>query len=171
MPLLKNGRLAEDAWAFAPDDADLAVGGCITVSLSRFLAETDALTARNEGIGVRLAPADDPSLLSDHLDRLQLIEVEFPKYVDGRGYSIAQLLRRRLGYSGELRAVGQVLRDQLAYMTRCGFDALMFETSDAEAGYAAALAEFSEAYQATADGRATVFEKRARASRTAEDQS
>ncbi|MDZ4759790.1 MAG: DUF934 domain-containing protein [Alphaproteobacteria bacterium] len=162
MPLLKDGREVDNVWAHAEDGHELSPGGCITVSLGRFLSEHDVLLARNEAIGVRLAPSDDPGLLKEHLDRLHVIEVMFPKYTDGRGYSIAQLLRRRLGYKGEMRAVGHVLRDQLGYMKRAGFDAMMFDSANAEDIYAEATAELSEVYQATADGRETVFVKRHR---------
>ena len=160
MPLLKNGAVVDDVWAFVEDGHELSPGGCFTVSMSRFLSEHDVLLGRNEAIGVRLQPSDDPALLADHLDRLHLIEVAFPKYTDGRGYSIANLLRRQLGYSGELRAVGQVLRDQLNFMVRTGFDAVLLDGDDAEDAYRDATAYFSEVYQASADQRETVFDKR-----------
>jgi uncharacterized protein (DUF934 family) len=163
MPLLKNGAVIDEIWAHVEDGHELSPGGCFTVSLGRFLSEHDILLARNEAVGVRLGPTDDPALLADHLSRLHLIEVSFPKYTDGRGYSTAQLLRRRLGYTGELRAVGHVLRDQLGYMVRAGFDAMIYDSKTPEADFTAANAEFSEVYQATADGRETVFEKRHKA--------
>ena len=142
MPLIKDRREVDDIWAYVPDDAPLSPGGCITVSLARFRSETEMLLARNTEI-----------------DRLALIEVNFPKYTDGRGYSQAQLLRRRFGYEGELRAVGHVLRDQILYMNRSGFDA--FETERAElASVIDALEEFSAVYQPAADGRVPVFRRR-----------
>jgi phosphoadenosine phosphosulfate reductase len=162
MPLLRDGRIAEAARVHVAD-ADplpLEAGVTATVSLARFLAEREALLARNAGLGVRLEPADDPALLREDLQRLSLIEVNFPKYTDGRGYSHAQLLRRRYGYAGELRAVGHVLRDQLGYMVRAGFDAMDYDSPSPESDYLAAMSEFSEVYQATADGRETVFQKR-----------
>ena len=108
---------------------------------------------------MRLEPADDPHELEEHLDRLALIEIDFPKYTDGRGYSQAQLLRRRFGYEGELRAVGHVLRDQILYMNRSGFDA--FETERAELpSVIEALDEFSAFYQPAADGATPVFQRR-----------
>lgn len=161
MPLIKNRQEVDDIWAFVPDDAPLSPGGCITVSLGRFRSETEILLARNTEIGVRLEPADDPHELEDHLDRLALIEVAFPKYTDGRGYSQAQLLRRRMGYDGELRAVGHVLRDQILYMDRSGFDA--FETERAELpSIIQALEEFSAFYQKAADEVTPVFRRRHR---------
>ena len=160
MPLLKDGKEITDIWVFVEDEAELSPGGCFTVSLGRFLSEHDMLLARNEDVGVRLGPADDPELLRPFLDKLNLVEVEFPKYTDGRGYSVANLLRRRLGYEGELRAVGQVLRDQLGFMVRAGFDQIAFDAEGAEEKHADAVKEFSEVYQANADGRATIFERR-----------
>ena len=160
MPLLKEGVEVDDVWAFVEDGVELSPGGCISVSLGRFLSEHDLLLSRNRAIGVRLQPSDDPQLLAPFIDRLRLIEVHFPRYTDGRGFSIAQLLRRRLGYAGELRAIGHVLRDQLGFMVRCGFDAMWMERADAAAAYAAALSEFSDHYQTAADGAASVFEKR-----------
>ena len=160
MPLLKDGKEITDIWAFVEDEAELSPGGCFTVTLGRFMSEHDMLLARNEDVGVRLGPADDPELLKPFLDRINLVEVEFPKYTDGRGYSIANLLRRRLGYEGEMRAVGQVLRDQLGFMQRAGFDQVVFDAEDAEAKYADAVKEFSAVYQAGADDRPTIFERR-----------
>lgn len=160
MPLLKDGKEITDIWVFVEDEAELSPGGCFTVSLGRFLSEHDMLLARNEDVGVRLGPADDPELLKPFLGQINLVEVEFPKYTDGRGYSIANLLRRRLGYEGELRAVGEVLRDQLGFMQRAGFDQVELQADNAEQKYAAATSEFSEVYQATADDRATIFERR-----------
>lgn len=159
MPLIKDGKTVDDVWSFVEDEAELSPGGCVTVSLSRFLNEPDVLKARNTRVGVRLTPEDDPHLLAEHLDRIGLIEVSFPKYTDGRGYSQAQLLRRRLGYAGELRAVGDVLRDQLLFMVRAGFDAVSTKRADAE-DYAEALGEFTKVYQPAADGARPAYAAR-----------
>ncbi len=159
MPLIKDRQEVDDIWAYVPDEADLSPGGCITVSLGRFRSERELLLARNTDIGVRLEPADDPHELEDFLDRLALIEVSFPKYTDGRGYSQAQLLRRRFGYEGELRAVGHVLRDQILYMNRSGFDAFETERADLPS-VLEALEEYSAFYQPAADGNTSVFARR-----------
>ena len=159
MPLIKDGAEIEDMWTFAEADSELPSSGCITVPLAKLTEESDALLARNQQIGVRLSPDDDPHELAPFLDRIALIEIDFPKYVDGRGYSQAQLLRRRLGYTGELRAVGHVLRDQILYMNRSGFDA--YQTSRADlANVLKALEEYSAFYQPAADGQASVFSRR-----------
>jgi len=158
MTLIKNGRIADEDWAFAEDGAPLG-DGQVSVTLARFKAEREDLLGRNVALGVRLSPDDDPHDLVGDLDRLSLIEVSFPKYADGRGYSQAQLLRRRLGYAGELRAVGDVLRDQALLMVRSGFDAVVLANSDL-AGFEAAVAEYKYAYQGDATGTTTVFERR-----------
>lgn len=158
MPLIKDGAQAEDTWTFI-EEGDLPSSGCVTVPLAKLIEESDALLARNQQIGVRLSPADDPHDLTPFLDRITLIEIDFPKYTDGRGYSQAQLLRRRLGYTGELRAVGHVLRDQILYMNRSGFDA--YQTSRADLpNVVKALEEYSAFYQPAADGHASVFSRR-----------
>ena len=159
MPLIRNGEEVENTWIHVESGEAGVTPNGITVPLEAFLEKTDALLARNTPLGVRLSPDDDPLRLDGHLERLSLIEVEFPKYTDGRGYSTAQLLRRRLGYRGELRAVGHVLRDQLLYMHRSGFDA--FETARAQiTSFEEALREFSSFYQPAADGAQHVFARR-----------
>ena len=159
MPLIKNGVEVDDIWAFVPDEADLEPGGCFTVSLHRYLNSVDSLRARNDCVGVRLVPEDEPSLLADHLDHVRLVEISFPKYTDGRGYSQAQLLRRRYGFEGEIRAVGHVLRDQILYMHRSGFNA--YETARADlSSVLEALTEYSHYYQPAAGTAETVFAMR-----------
>lgn len=162
MPLLKDGVAVDDVWAFVEDGHELSPGGCIVVTLGRFLSEHDQLLARNQSIGVRLGNSDDPKLLEPFLDQLHLIELQFPKYTDGRAFSQAQLLRGRYGYKGEVRATGQILRDQLRLMIRSGFDAIQFDDADAEAIYEFSSREFSEFYQAAPDTSASIFLKRHR---------
>jgi uncharacterized protein (DUF934 family) len=159
MPLIKNGAEIANDWTFIPDGAILPEREGVSVSLARFLALKQGQENGPLPDGVRLGPEDDPASLELFLTELKLIEIDFPKYTDGRGFSQAQLLRRRYGYTGELRAVGHVLRDQLFYMHRSGFDA--YETRRATVSEGAeALAEFSEAYQPAADGPAPAFRKR-----------
>lgn len=170
MPLLRNGRIAEDIWAVAADGEELPASGPVIVSLARLKADHASLLAGNRAVGVRLANTDDPGELAPWLEKLGLIVLDFPKYVDGRAFSQAQLLRRRHGYKGEIRATGQVLRDQLRLMIRCGFDAMVIDVADAEAVYDFSAREFSEFYQAAADTSDSIFVKRQRArqSRAAE---
>lgn len=158
MPLIKDGAVHDDAYTHAGAEEDLP-DGPVTVPLARFLQAPDRLLTRNTAAGVRLEPEDDPTPLEPHLDRLSLITITFPKYTDGRGYSQAQLLRRRMGYRGELRAIGHVLRDQILYMHRSGFDAFETERADLPT-LQAALNEFSAYYQPAADGARTIFAAR-----------
>ena len=159
MPLLKDGREIPNDWVFVDGDAPIEGVRAVTVPLERSLADVASYEGRNAPVGVRLQPEDDPDALVPHLDRLELIEISFPKYTDGRGYSQAQLLRRRHLYRGELRAVGEVLRDQIFYMNRSGFDA--YETARADLpSVMEALREFRDAYQPAADRRVPAFRAR-----------
>jgi uncharacterized protein (DUF934 family) len=113
-----------------------------------------------EGEVLRLAPADDPAALIARLPHAARVEIEFPKFGDGRGFSAARLLRSRYGYRGELRAVGQITRDHLFSLESCGFDA--FELRDGEDAHAALAAfdDFSEAYQASETRPLPLFRRR-----------
>ncbi len=122
------------------------------VTLDSFLDQSNATA-------VRLEPDEDARLLIPHLDRLELIEIAFPKYRDGRGYSSARVLREA-GYTGELRAQGDVLVDQIAFMKRCGFDSFAPESSLNESDVAAALARYDNVYQPAADARTPVWKLR-----------
>ena len=145
MPVIKNGEIA-----------DTPQGEIHTLGSFLETAPNDIEDARS----VRLMPDDDPAELVPYLDGLRVIEISFPRYTDGRGYSQAQLLRRRMGYKGELRAVGDVLRDQLLFMMRSGFDAFEIERTDAAEAFAAAMKEFEYFYQPAADGEKGVFARR-----------
>jgi uncharacterized protein (DUF934 family) len=156
MPLLKYGRVVEDPWRFVGDDDNLPAEGHIVVSLKRWTEERGALIARGWPLGVRLEPADLVETLEADLARFDLIEIDFPKFNDGRGYSTARLLRQRYRYEGELRAVGRVLRDQLLYLHRCGFDAFEIDREDAVEAWLKAVTEFGAWYQRGADERQSV---------------
>lgn len=156
MTLIKEGRLVADRWRFLADDEALPPEGSVAVSLERWQHEQNALLARAGPLGVRLKAGQHPQAIAQHVERFALIALEFPKFIDGRPYSYARLLRQRHGYRGELRAIGQVLRDQLLFMHRCGFDAFEVAAPDALAAWHAALAEISVFYQRAADGRPTV---------------
>lgn len=159
MPLIKNGAEIANDWTFVPDGAVLPDSGKVSVSLGRFLGLKQGQENGPLPGGVRLGPADNAEDLEPYLGELSLIEIDFPRYTDGRGYSQAQLLRRRYRFEGELRAVGHVLRDQIFYMNRSGFDA--YETRRAGLSEVLeALSEYSAVYQPAADGSVPVFVKR-----------
>jgi uncharacterized protein (DUF934 family) len=119
----------------------------------------DAFLDQSNATAVRLEPDEDARLLIPHLERLELIEIAFPKFRDGRGYSSARILREA-GYEGELRAQGDVLVDQIAFMKRCGFDSFAPESSLNQADVDAAFARYSDVYQPAADTRVPVWKRR-----------
>ena len=119
----------------------------------------DAFGDQTNAAAVRIEPGDDARALLPHLGRIKLVEVNFPAYTDGRGYSAARTLREA-GYAGELRAVGDVLVDQLAYMRRCGFDSFAPNHPLNEADAQAALNRYEHVYQPTTDGRAPIWKLR-----------
>ena len=167
MPLIKSGRLVEDPWANLDDDAPLPGHGPVIVGVARWQAERQRLRRRGPPVGVRMRSDQPPSLIADDFDRLHLIALEFPAFADGRAYSSARLLRERHGYAHELRAVGNVLRDQFMFLHRCGVDA--FEVADQAAvdGWIEAMSEIGVWYQPTGDGRAPVSVLRRRSERPA----
>ena len=160
MPLVKNGKIAADIFVHVPDDAELPQGGAVLVSAARFLEDPKALLARMGELGVIWPNNRDLDDLVPYLDRLAAVALVFPSFRDGRAYSQARLLRERHGYTGELRATGQVLRDQFLFMLRAGFDALeVKKESDAEA-FALTAKRYSVFYQPTGDGRITALNRR-----------
>jgi len=167
MALLQHGALQPNNWRFVGDDAAVPPEEPVTVSLKRWQAENETLRGRNAAVGVRLKNDEEALALGEDVHRLSLIEVEFPKFTDGRAFSQARILRDKLGYKGELRAVGTILRDQYFYMTRCGIDSVELPEDRPIDGYLAALKEFSAWYQPASDGRVTVLELRHAANRNA----
>lgn len=161
--VIRHGRVIGDIWQVLVPRGDerpetLALPeGPLAVSLPVWKARREELLARATPVGVRLEPDDDPAAIAADLPRLALVAVHFPKLADGRGYSTAYLLRRRLGYGGELRAVGDVTRDQLFHLQRSGFDAFQLRDGADPRAAAPSLRDFSVAYQAAADGRPPRF--------------
>lgn len=168
MPLIKDGRPVADAWTFVGDDAPLPADGPVIVSLARLRAERDALLARRAPLGVRLKSSELAREVAAEVPHLSLIALEFPTFRDGRAYSTARILRERLGFKGELRAVGDVLRDQFQFMHRCGFDAFEVADERAAAAWSRAVSEMSVFYQPTGDGRASAPMLRQQLRRAAE---
>ena len=160
MALLRHGALQPNNWRFVGDDAAIPVDEPATVSLKRWQAEGETLRGRNAPIGVRLKNDESALLLGADVHHLAVVEVEFPKFTDGRAFSQARLLRDKLGFKGEVRAFGNVLRDQYLYMTRCGIDAIELPEGKSIDGYLAALQEFTAWYQPASDDRRTVLQLR-----------
>ena len=160
--LVKDGRLYDDPFVDATGADELPADGAVLVSLEQWQAHRDALVARGTPLGLKLRSDQPPDAIADDVAHFALIALEFPKFRDGRAYSYARLLRERYGFRGELRAVGEVLLEQLHFMIRVGFDCFEIREPDPLAVYEAALHDFSVWYQPTGDGRATAMQLRHR---------
>lgn len=163
--IIKDKRIVEDNWlliaaaddgAFPeiPDDVD------VIVPLKLWLVKKNDFFRRNGHVGVWLDSHQEPELIAFDLPSLPLVAVNFPQFVDGRGYSIGRLLRERYGYRGELRAIGDVLRDQIFYLHRCGFDALAVRADKSIEDALQAFNDFSDGYQASVDQPVPYFRRR-----------
>jgi uncharacterized protein (DUF934 family) len=160
MPLVKNGKIATDIFVHVADDVELPSDGAVLISAARFLENPEAISRRLGKTGVIWPNNRDVDDLVPHLDRLAVVALVFPTFRDGRAYSQARLLRERYGFKGELRATGQVLRDQFLFMLRAGFDAFeVKKDSDAEA-FTNTAKRYSVFYQPTGDGRLTALHQR-----------
>ena len=148
--IIKNRQIVEDRWQHLADDAELPAGPVI-VSLAYWKQQRTALLERGEPIGVRLPNTVNPAELAEDLPKIAVVALEFPKFADGRAHSQARLLRERHGYRGEIRAVGDVLRDQLFFMARNGFDAFELRADRSLEDALKAFDEFTVAYQPAAD--------------------
>ena len=173
--LIKNGRIVSDDWRILALDDDetpaaaVVPAGRVLVPLAVWQAHRDELAARADRgeLGVWLDSEEGPEAIADDVAHFAVIGVNFPKFANGRGYSTAALLRTRYGYTGELRAIGEVLRDQFNYLTRCGFDALQpregkYDDAQLEAALAS-LGDFTVPYQASAADPQPLFRRVARA--------
>lgn len=149
MQIIKDKEIVEDNWLHLDDEAEL-VDGKITVSLARWHEQHTTLSDRDGGLGLRLKGDDPLEEIVPELDNFSLIVLSFPAFTDGRCYSFARLLRDRFGFKGEIRAQGDVLHDQLFYMTQCGIDSFEMANPNHMAEALAAFNDFSESYQATA---------------------
>jgi uncharacterized protein (DUF934 family) len=162
MALIKNNDVVADPFFDATAAETLPPSGSVLVTLDQWKAQRAALLARGTPLGIRLHSDQSPELIADDVAHFALIALEFPKFRDGRAYSYARLLRERYGFKGELRAVGDVLMEQLFFMLRTGFDAFELRSERPLEQYRTALADFSVWYQPTGDGRPTVMQLRHR---------
>lgn len=168
MPLIKKGRLVTDGFVTVGEDDALPETGGLIVSLARFKREHNEILARGEPVGVRIKAGESVAEIADDLGSLALVALEFPTFKDGRGYTSARLLRARYGYRGEIRAVGNVLRDQFGFMHRVGIDAFEVREGVTEAIWREAVSEITIVYQPSSDRIDTVFDlRRRRAARAA----
>ena len=160
MPLVKNAEIVADPFIHVADGDELPGDGAILISAARFLGDPETLLRRGGKLGLIWPNNRELDELVPHLARLAAVALVFPSFRDGRAYSQARLLRERHGFKGELRATGQVLRDQFVFMLRAGFDAFeVRKESDAEA-FASTAKRYSVFYQPTGDGRVTALNRR-----------
>jgi uncharacterized protein (DUF934 family) len=166
--IIKENRIVDDVWQIvrlAEGETAESVAlpsGPALLPLAVWQARKDDILAgpADTPLGVWLESGEDPAAIAADLDRLAVVAVNFPKFTDGRSYSTARLLRERYAYRGEIRAIGDVLQDQLFYMKRCGIDAFALkEGKDIEAALAG-LRDFSESYQAAVDQPQPLFRRR-----------
>ena len=157
MPLIRNGaRVADDVWLYVGDGDGEAIGeaAAVIVSVARWQRDRHSVLDLGIDVGIRLEAHEAPDLIADELTNFALIALVFPAFKDGRAFSSARLLRERYRFAGELRAVGNVLRDQAQFMLRCGFDTFEVEKESDVYAWAAASREMSVPYQPTGDGPA-----------------
>jgi uncharacterized protein (DUF934 family) len=179
--IIKDRAIVEDSWSvlrLPPVDAAATEGpgsdqdpatieipeGKVIVPLAVWQAQRAAIEQR-AAFGVWIASDERPEVLKGEVDKFAVIAVDFPKFTDGRGYSIAYNLRARLGYTGELRAIGDVLRDQLFSMARVGFDAFATRQDRSIDDALKGLTDFSETYQASWDNKLPLFRRHERHTR------
>ena len=160
MRLVSDGRIVEDTYRRIADDAPMPAQGAVLVSADRLIADADDLIGRAAPFGVIWPNNRKVSELAPFLDSLAAVALVFPAFRDGRAYSQARLIREHYGFAGELRATGQVLRDQFMFMLRAGFDAFEVTKDTDAAAFADVLHRYSVFYQPTGDGRPTALRAR-----------
>lgn len=165
--IIKNAQVMDDVReVFRLTDGEDAASVALPetsalLPLAVWLARQEEILARTPAPGIWLDVADDPAQIANDLSKFAVIGVNFPKFTDGRCYSTARLLRERYGYTGEVRAIGEVLQDQLFYMKRCGIDAFAVRADKDIDKALAGLNTFSETYQASFDQPQPLFRRRA----------
>ncbi len=158
--IIKDRRIVDDGVVHLADDTPLPPAGPFTVSLARWRQDRQTLQARLADTGVRLPNDLDINELHAELQGVVRIVLEFPKFGDGRALSQARVLREQLGYTGEIRAIGDVQRDQLWYMYRCGFDAFEPRPDRSIEDALKAFSEMSVLYQPAVDIPQSIFQRR-----------
>jgi uncharacterized protein (DUF934 family) len=160
MRLVKSGHVVSDHFARVGDDAPIPDDAPVIVPAARFLADAEHILGRKAPTGVLWPNNRRIAELVPYLDRLALVALDFPKFRDGRAYSQARLLREQHGFRGELRATGDVLRDQFVFLLRAGFDSFEVKKDADAAVFASEVARKTVFYQPTADGRVPAARQR-----------
>lgn len=157
--MIKDGQVIENTWTLISDEDVASIDSNSIIPLSSYLANSDSKT-RND-VGVMLENDVNLADVAEELLNAPVIAINFPGFMDGRGFSLARLLRERFAYTGEIRAVGHVIRDQLTYLKRCGFNSFCFaEDVDVNAAVNS-LNDFTEAYQTSVDFPQPLFKRKA----------
>jgi uncharacterized protein (DUF934 family) len=157
--LIRDGSVAKDDFTKLADAAPLGRGAVI-VSLKRFLAEREALLERDDPLGLLLETSDSPEELGSDVEKLALVVLDIPHFKDGRGFTLARILRARLGFKGEIRVAGHVLHNQITFYKRVGVNAFELAENLSLEDYNAALGEITNVYQPSVDGRKTIYNMR-----------
>ena len=156
--IIKNGQIVDETWRLLPKDTTM---DGLSMPLALWVEHAHALKARDGGLGVWLDAGEEIEEIAEQLNNFQVIALNFPSFTDGRHCSTAYLLRTRYDYKGEVRAIGDVLRDQLFALKRCGFDAFALREDKDPEDALKAFADFSEVYQASSDQPQPLFRRRA----------
>lgn len=169
MAVIKDGQPINDPFVFTDDDdPTLPDGRAVIVSLERWRKDRSNLIAHNGLVGVRLASDQLADTISGDLKYLSVVAIEFPVFSDGRGFSTARSLREQYGYTGEIRAVGHIIRDQFLFLQRCGVNAFELTEENGIEEWQKAMDEISLFYQTTVDRRVPVMSLRRRSEAAAE---
>ena len=158
--LLKDGNIVANSWQLVRADSETVPEGDVLLSLSHWLGSRQTISHHVGEIGLWLESHEEIECLTDDMMDIPVIAINFPKFVDGRGFSAARLLRERCGYRGELRAIGEIIRDQLFLMQRCGFNAFQFSSEIDLAEASKSLRDFTGAYQVAVDQPEPLFKRR-----------
>ena len=148
--IIKNKEIVADSWQQLSDDDALPDSGKIIINYQRWLQLSENLRAFNGQLGICISADIAIDAIKDELDQFQLIAIRFPEFKDGRGYTHARILRERYNFQGELRATGNILRDQIFYLHRCGFDAFELENGRDIKDALNAFTDFGANYQPAA---------------------
>lgn len=162
MALIRNNAIIDDPFADATGREKIPARGPVLVDFEQWQAHREQLLQRAAPVGVKLRSDQTPELIAADLSSLAMVALEFPVFRDGRAYSYARLLREQYGFSGEIRAVGDVLLEQLHFMERTGFDAFELQSDDPLGDLQIASADFDVWYQPAADDRLSAMQLRHR---------
>jgi uncharacterized protein (DUF934 family) len=156
--IIKGREVVEDSWQVVEKDATTIPDGQVIIPAELWLSQREALTGRSQ-IGVWLDCDQSPKLIAEDLAQFDIVACNFPAFTDGRGFTYGRELREQHGYQGEVRAIGDFMRDQLFYLQRCGFDAFAIENTDIDDAVNS-LSDFSDSYQAAIDQPQPRFRRR-----------